>query len=849
MRYQTSTSQFGLLNGSPYTRAEPLLALEARAPYSAEARKGQLYIVAEADDQARAGDACQLMLKTIQRGFYEDSSLSVTSALRKAIVRANRTLYERNFSTTAAQRAYVGISCAVLRGTDLYIAQIAPAQAYLLARGSLRALPPHLSWNPAHLSATPFVKPTAMGASLFIEPEFFRSTLGLEDGFLICSSNLARLLSREMVGGLLAAPSASDAIEQLIALCQSNGIPTAHGLVVQMRQPGAEASQATPAGGVAGRVAYAGRSILAWGSSLGGEAAGLMRQRKPQQEERPAPATAGPATEPPLVEPIPKPRPIDLGPSIEERRQASGPLGRDASALPPSTFLGERGYTPQPPTDRTLDLSDTPSMGFRSSIRPRDDIKPLVDMTLGERLALPLQRVAGVAANSFSRRRRQRFATPGLPPPRGRGLSYRRQAPPFPWVVLLVLALLVGSLVYYGYNLSQQNAVEEARSVLDDAEDAMAAVSAAATESEALQRLDAAREAISQLQASEPISETNSQDWFRFQQIQRELARTEASLLRISTLEGVEEVATHPAAGGVFSKVIVPSAEAGNPAAYGYVYAFDNNTGILYRIPYDGGEAQPLLKPNDEVQGLLVGDVILTAWRTDSVVAVDRNVGSNFYFRNGESWNYAVIAGSEEWPRDSQIDMEVYQGNVYFWNAFRGQILRYLAGNYGNPPDSWIVDAAGQQYEDAVDMAIDGNVYLLQSDGRILAFEAGIFAREIVPSGLNPPLSLVSRFSVLGPPESGSFLIVDTLNERIVQIDKQSGALIQQMRVPADGPVRLDQLSDVAIDDRTSRPLLYLINGRQVLRLPLPPPPQPFAAATPEIPAAEQATPQPSPQP
>ena len=156
--FETRSSQFGLVSGIRQTNSDMVLVAEPAGLFAPEARKGQLYIVAEADqDVARGRDACQLASRTIRKLFYGDSSYSVTSALRKAISAANRALYEHNFSVSPAKRAVVGVTCAVIKGNDLYIAQILPAQAYVLSDGKLRGIPTVPAWNQAEPSSTAFI--------------------------------------------------------------------------------------------------------------------------------------------------------------------------------------------------------------------------------------------------------------------------------------------------------------------------------------------------------------------------------------------------------------------------------------------------------------------------------------------------------------------------------------------------------------------------------------------------------------------------------------------------------------------------------------------------------------------
>jgi len=129
-------------------------------------------------------------------------------------------------------------------------------------------------------------------------------------------------------------------------------------------------------------------------------------------------------------------------------------------------------------------------------------------------------------------------------------------------------------------------------------------------------------------------------------------------------------------------------------------------------------------------------------------------------------------------------------------------------------------------------LAIDGNVYLLKPNSHILVFEAGAFKREIVPQGVNPPIITPASFFVTGDPESGAiFLIAD--NQRILEIDKQTGALIQQVRARPDSPYQLDQLTSMYVDTAGARPVLYLVNGSQILRATLPDRPRPLTEPNP----------------
>jgi hypothetical protein len=128
----------------------------------------------------------------------------------------------------------------------------------------------------------------------------------------------------------------------------------------------------------------------------------------------------------------------------------------------------------------------------------------------------------------------------------------------------------------------------------------------------------------------------------------------------------------------------------------------------------------------------------------------------------------------------------------------------------------------------SIDMAIDGMIYLLQPDGNVAVLSQGGFEREITVGEVTPPIGAVTRFVVTGPPDEGWIFLLDTLNERVIQLDKTTGTVTQQLRIDPESEIRLNQLTDLYVDTSEGRPVLYLINGGQVLRALLPGPPATF---------------------
>jgi hypothetical protein len=845
-RVETLTGQFGLVGGVSHEQSDLITLVEPAASLTPAARKGRLYLLVEAHPVTpQAAVACQLVTRVVRQTFYDDSTYSLTAALRSAMRAANKALYEQNFKLTDQQRVYVGLSCAVLRDRDLFVAQVQPAQVYVLAEGRLRALPAHPSWDPAHVSAAPFVRSGALGSSLFIEPELYRCTMGVGAALLLCSSGFAALLGRAELDHALRQGDPALALDRLRQVAGIHDLEDAHALAVTFNAAQPETSPRTLRGSSSPRVrSEHGRSR--WLSGLSSAAGRWFRLGAGEQPdvvaEPPAPQTSLPEQPALSVNPIPRPTPLDLGASIGERydqvrnaKDEKAPLRHEN--LPPSAFLGEGPGPGQ--LSRAIDLGDPSALAPARPYRPRYEYKPLIDMGWGERLSLPFRRMALSLEDSWRRRHARRPQSSRQPMLRGQGLSYRRTRPPFPWVLLFSLVLAVGALIFYGLTLTRANDQQMVIEYFVAAEQRLAAVREAPDEALALQALDLASQAIDEVRASEIVTDTNPALWLRYQEIQREYERALAAVQRLNFLDNPVVLATHPLPTGQFTDLIVPPLLSGITDTnvlenLRYLYALDGDprSARLYRIPREGGAALPYLNPGQGVGTAVVGPVRAALWRTDQVVAIDQAPsGFGYYFQAGGNWNYSKLGASEIWVPRERLDVEEYGGNLYIWGALPNEVLRFRSGFYGDTPDYWLDPASlmGADLSTVVDMAVDGSIYLLRSNGTVLIFSQGQLVGEVTPEAITPPLGLVRGFFVTGVgPDDGYFFLVDTLNGRIIQVEKNSGHVIQQIKARPDGALNFDALASLVVETSGVRPLLYVINGAQLIRAELPAPPRTF---------------------
>ncbi len=469
-RLHTSITQWGLVSGIRQDASDLIVVAPFPSHFSPEARKGQLFVIVEAEgDVSRGRNACTLVAETIRETFYADRTVSITSALRKAMKAANAALYRYNFEAPPHKRATVGATCAVIHGQHLFVTQVHPAQAYVVHAGKLRALPNPLAWSGGAQGGAAVGYSTALGTSLGSEPEFYREVLQAGDTIVLAASNIARILSKSQAEQLLSFGDAATIADGLYELCRRNHLPESHAIAIEMTpelSAGARQAPLSPAG-VSERGKLAVEHLGDWMSSRIG-----FRQPAPDAETQATPTSE--TTD--WIEQ--EQHPLTIHSSSLGSRESNAavavqtpsipgivpgslldriPVG-DPDIVPLSAFLGEGEYggIVRPPAvkrERQIDLGDNTGTPMDFAALPK---KPQAQPAgIVEQATLPLRSAVVHVLGGMSNRRRKAVidAQPRPLRTKVRGLSYRRERPPFPWVNLLILTVIIAALVGLGCSL------------------------------------------------------------------------------------------------------------------------------------------------------------------------------------------------------------------------------------------------------------------------------------------------------------------------------------------------------------------------------------------------------------
>jgi hypothetical protein len=184
-------SQFGVVSGQAQEET-PWVGLfpeDVRSPESSD-----VYLIV---GPATAGSAeFSTELKEAIGTMFHKSKASLTGGLLRALQAAHEHLREWNRRSMRDHRVAAGISCAGVRGNEVYLAQVAPAAAVFARNGGVNVLRPSLA---------DALEPLGLYDEFW--PEFSRFEMEPGDRLLLLTPALADVLPNGEPAGSLALAS------------------------------------------------------------------------------------------------------------------------------------------------------------------------------------------------------------------------------------------------------------------------------------------------------------------------------------------------------------------------------------------------------------------------------------------------------------------------------------------------------------------------------------------------------------------------------------------------------------------------------------------------------------------
>ncbi|HUW12436.1 MAG TPA: hypothetical protein VM537_22105 [Anaerolineae bacterium] len=761
---------------------------------------GCLYAVSHIGDHGSAAERVCDRVEDVAHESYARSPGGVTNRLRQAVRNANRYLYLRNLVRGEEQALRAALACVAIRGTDAYACGVGPHSVLVVSRGRVRSLVNHVSWPEPEGIEEWRSNGHALGRSATLsDPRFSYRHIVPGDLLLVAAGADAEPL-REVAEELTLLPADQD----IDALARELGElvgrrADASALLVRLPLGRAWPADVCKAAenGTKGKV-----------SGAAGFFSSLRRPGKRVRDvgSQPYPQEA-------LVSPLAQD--LNSDHRVPSGRRATA--GGSADALPSYDARAARAAA------QTARVLQNGSERFRMGgmllvsllLALRAGISWLSAFCVGtvrrgwrwirqhrvpEQLARGSQfAVAGLWAafkglliGILPERQypTSTYAASARPMTRARVLGFhpsgRSRAAIGALIILLVFALVGASAMRVKARLEQSDIeslasqVEESLMLSNLGEDKEAKLAALA---EALELIDQA-----------PASQRESA---QLTELAYEVEARRDGLTGVMRLDFTLEQA-----------VGMPEVTAGRIVVeQGQIYVLDITGQVLHRYAQDQqghslADEQGWRWDLSAERTASDAQILDIAWadaangRLTPALLMLSSEGSIFEMRADGSTRQVAVADASMWQNPRGL--ATYEGNLYVLDAGRENILKYTpeGDDYQHAPTDYVRGEIDINWSDVTDMAIDGFVYLLLSDGSIIKF-AGGQPQPFSLEGLDSPLE--NEATIFARPDCESVFVADGEGERIVEFSKE-GQFVRQYRAAPDGHHPLGELGSFTVD-------------------------------------------------
>ena len=744
---------------------------------------------------------CEEVLETVGNVYYETGG-SITRGLRDAILAANEHLFGYNVRVADDQRLSVGLCCAVIRDTDLYVGQMGPALAVVVREGGVRRYPAHSAWAQTDEPiGSQLNREPPLGLRRDAEPSLYHTQYGPTDGLLLTSAHLLRQASDAQIAAALTQGSQDSFAASLSQLADGQS---------------ATALALAPASPPSGLPVAPDETETTRAASVEADTQDAVLDSLPSRADahdlslHPVEPSTGPETPEPESEPDYL-EDESLYEETIEVETTSAVEDDKAAAVSEGWHNGSESHgSPEEPTDNDANI-ERPATETRRPSPALGDVAETVSKS-----ARRFRRgTEDVLLNVLPTDVPERPDVPDAAEPIPMGAKALVLVAMV--IPLIVLFSVVMTRIQYDRAREYQygNAILQAQYLYDQA--------ARQPDSQVeRQELYRALDAIEQGLSIAP----DDQDL-------RDLRRR--ALHRIDQLEGVIPIYSF-ARLYYFEDDAVSRTDSSRIVINGKdVMVLNRGSNLLYRFflndPGDAlqpVEANPVIvREGDTFDGVTVTDLIDVTWMASEgsqtlarFMALDRN-GTLLSYDPRRGMRAQPVGNSDMWLNPQAIAS--YYGNLYVLDPLLGRLLKYLPSNneYVRPPLDYLDAALGIDLTGAVDLAIDGSVYILYADGTINKFHNGVpveFPMRGFYGTMRSPVA-IHVSGAQNPDAEGYVYVADTGNKRVLQFTKD-GIFLRQFRAVDSEPF-MERLRGIYVDEAERR--MYLISGQHFVLCTLPP--------------------------
>lgn len=763
MKPEGAIAQLSIVDGAWQESPDNVAIFDESALFEGGPERGSLCVVVELTGETEGRDALARELIETTRREYAASRGSISLALTQAVCAANDYFYSVNANTPREARRIAGMTAAILREGELFIAQAGPGMTCLVRGNELHRYPEESPWFDPNEAIGEFPTPGAVpiGLRRSYTPDLFHLTLQTGDTIVLSTRTLAHLLSNEELLDTLAQRHPDEIVTNLEDLTGAADL-----------------------------------SVIA--IQLAGD-------------------TSLPIPQPPSLSPLPPPSTAGLE---EEEEDAEI---RGVVVVPPAALTEEELALEKVRAEREQERKRVQAEKARER---REKIRAtFLRVTAGtvaaiagvfgrvdwSRIGAAIERAISAALGGLVRVIIFVFSAslPGKPqeetPARGTATSKPRT----PWYLAALLFPLL--LVAIGGGMWAYSRVEQQRA---DAALVAQWIKDASAEIERAKRLaptdrPAAREALTNAinlaNKARERSPNNAEARTVYYKAtdERDILDGVAVMLFLPSFATFADAKSNP------SRIVARAPD---------VFVLDRGVARVhrYRIDDAGTTALPaagdgvILKSGDKVDNRTVGELFDMAWiDAGRLVVLERSGLFLQYDPARSTWSARAASDGSLWARVNLLAS--YVGNLYLADPARNQILKYAAsGDAWTSSTTYFNPGVAADLSNVVDVAIDGDVWLLRGDGSLFRYNAGR-PNDIRLQGFEVPFA--SPTAIVTTPALSSVYIADAGNQRIVQFDKVTGRFTRQFKPGSQSRDAFKSLKTLAVDEPNRR--FFWISGNQ----------------------------------
>ncbi len=210
-----------------------------------------------------------------------------------------------------------------------------------------------------------------------------------------------------------------------------------------------------------------------------------------------------------------------------------------------------------------------------------------------------------------------------------------------------------------------------------------------------------------------------------------------------------------------------------------FLYTFNPDSASVFNVSLETPKPKTAAGAS-----ISVGKLKCSTVMSDSEVLVFYNETAGIYEldSNSNQLTKKEIEAGASWSQ--AVDISTYFSYLYLLDPTQNQIYKHSRTISGYGRGSEYITESGIDLSKAVSLAIDGNVYVLTSDGKIIKFLQGAkteFEISNLPGTLNSPTEIFID------PDTTYLYISDPSNNRIVALDEKGGFIAQYVSDDLNG--------------------------------------------------------------